>query len=123
LYINDINIKTSIDKGLVIIAKNCNKVKEFSLVIGMRNDSNILSFYCKLFHIICEFQTLISCEIVVQIKNNFLINDSISCESPKVNQSLKHLSLEIPQLSDKYFENINIFLPQLIEFMVDADFN
>ncbi len=71
LEINDNNIKTSIDKGLVIIANNCKKLKVFSFDAHFESETNFNSSNSQLFQIICEFQSLISCQIDIQFNGNY----------------------------------------------------
>jgi hypothetical protein len=110
---NDKNINTSIVKGLVMIAINCKKLKNFSFEAELKSESIFESLNKRLFKIIAEFQALISCEITIEYEQKRLNIEGISCGYLKVNQNLKHLVLNIPQLNDKHFKNINTLFPQL----------
>jgi hypothetical protein len=118
LYINDNNIKTSIDKGLVMIALKCKKLKDLTFDTDIELVSNYKSLKNKLFQIIGEFESLISCKITINYDQNSHSIDSICCESTKINENIKHLSVCIPELCDNHFKNIKLFFPKLIKLEI-----
>ncbi len=50
-------------------------------------------------------------------------SDLISCETLDCLQSVQYLSLEMKQLVDKHFKNLNQFSPNLLTLNIDSNYS
>jgi hypothetical protein len=104
-------INSSIDSGLIAIGKNCQKLKDFSLILGFINHELIAG---ELFDIIGHFHALEK----LYIQSNSYRKNCGNVKSLEKCKNLKVLYLSLPLLSDKNFEGIDKYLPNLTNFLM-----
>ena len=100
-----------IDEGLILIGRNCPKLKYF--ICEMTR--NLIS--SQLFDVFADYPALNTCKISTTYENQ----DSYgTIEGLKNWKQLKHLTLYLKYLSDKHFLNIESVLPNLRSFKVNT---
>jgi hypothetical protein len=110
-YILSLPINSSIDNRLITIGKNCKKLNDFSLTLGYINDKLITG---ELFDIFGNFHALEK----LYIQCNSYRKNCGNVKSLEKCKNLKVLDLSLPLLSDKNFEGIDQYLPNLTEFLM-----
>jgi hypothetical protein len=110
-YIFSLPINSSIDSGLIAIGKNCKKLKDFSLILGYISDKLITG---ELFDIFGNFHALEK----LYIQFDSYIKNWGNVKSLEKCKNLKVLNLSLPLLSDKNFEGIDKYLPNLTKFLM-----
>ena len=113
-----------IAKDLESIAMKCKKLKFLDFEVNINNYSTLVSFSDKFCKILSKFKSLVKCKFVVEFDYDFeeLDLDSkkrkIECLDPLL--SLESLHLNIPLLTDKHFDSIDVNAPKLAIFEVTS---
>jgi hypothetical protein len=110
-HIFSLPINSSIDNGLISIGMNCQKLKDFTLILGFINNELITG---ELFDIFGNFHALE--KLYIQSDSNR--ENCGNVKSLEKCKNLKVLELRLPLLSDKNFEGIDKYLPNLTKFLM-----